>query len=88
MTHRIGFCCKYIDTPEQVNGFKPKDPAKQFNTGTTTIRWLREHKAQAEDKLWSLCKQNLEATFSIVSKVSKYPESLRMMSVGSDLLPA
>ena len=28
---KIGFACKWIDTPEQVNGIKPKDDAKQYN---------------------------------------------------------
>ena len=36
---RIGFACKWIDTPEQMDGIKPKDPAKKYNTGTTTITW-------------------------------------------------
>ena len=34
---KIGFACKWIDHPDQVNGIKPKDDAKQYNTGTTTI---------------------------------------------------
>ena len=35
MIKRIGFACKWIDTPDQVNGIKPKDDAKKYNTGAT-----------------------------------------------------
>jgi hypothetical protein len=41
MTKRIGFACKWIDRPDQVNGIKPRDDAKKYNTGTTTISWLK-----------------------------------------------
>ena len=34
---RIGFACKWIDNPSQVDGIKPTDPAKIYNTGTTTV---------------------------------------------------
>lgn len=87
ITHRIGFCCKYLDNVDQLNGFKPKDPAKELNTGATTVRWLTENKAKAEDKLWDLVKQNLHATYRLVETVSNYPLPLRMMRIGSDLLP-
>ena len=86
-THRIGFCCKWLDTPEQVNGFKPKDSAKMLNTGATTVRWLNENKSKAEDKLWDLVKHNLRSTYDLVQKVSVFPLPLRMMRIGSDLLP-
>lgn len=87
MTHRIGFCCKYLDNVDQLNGYKPTDPAKLLNTGTTTVKWLTENKSKAEDKLWELVRRNLHATYRLVEEVSRYPESLRMMRIGSDLLP-
>lgn len=34
---RFGFCCKWIDNPAQVNGLKPLDEARKYNTGTTTV---------------------------------------------------
>ena len=37
---RIGFACKWIDRPDQVNGIKPNDPAKEYNTRSTTLRSL------------------------------------------------
>ena len=89
MTKRIGFACKWIDHPHQVDGIKPKDDCKQYNTGTTTITWLkRQTRDVAEQKLWDLMVQNLEATRKLVEKVGQLEESLRMVRISSDLLPA
>jgi UV DNA damage repair endonuclease len=86
---RIGFACKWIDHPDQVNGIKPKDDCKQYNTGTTTISWLnRQTKDDAEQKLWDLMVQNLEATKKLVDRVGALDENLRMVRISSDLLPA
>lgn len=89
MTKRIGFCCKWIDRADQVNGLKPKDDAKKYNTGTTTISWLkRQSVTTAEDKLWLLMKDNIESVYQLVKRVSEMPESLRMVRISSDILPA
>jgi UV DNA damage endonuclease len=89
MTKRIGFACKWIDRPDQVDGIKPKDDCKKYNTGTTTISWLnRQDKTVAEEKLWNLMVQNLEATRLLVEKVGGLDENLRMVRISSDLLPA
>ena len=37
--NKIGFACKWIDRPDQVDGISPKDDCKKNNTGTTTITW-------------------------------------------------
>ena len=89
MIKKIGFACKWIDHPHQVDGIKPKDDAKQYNTGTTTISWLnRQTKEVAEQKLWDLMVQNLEATYKLVERVGQLEENLRMVRISSDLLPA
>jgi UV DNA damage endonuclease len=89
MTKRIGFACKWIDHPHQVDGIKPKDDAKQYNTGTTTITWLkRQTRDVAEQKLWDLMVQNLEATRKLIERVGQLEENLRMVRISSDLLPA
>jgi UV DNA damage endonuclease len=86
---KIGFACKWIDHPHQVGGIKPKDDCKQYNTGTTTISWLkRQTRDVAEQKLWDLMVQNLEATRKLVERVGQLEESLRMVRISSDLLPA
>ena len=85
---RIGFACKWIDTPAQVNGIKPKDDAKQYNVGSTTATWLRNNPTLAEQKLWDLMVQNIEAIRKLVEKVSTLDPHLRMVRLGSDILPA
>ena len=89
MTQRIGFCCKWLDGPSQIDGIPQKDTARQYNTGTTTITWLnRQTRAKAEEKLWSLVKDNIEACRQLVKRVAELPENLRMVRLSSDILPA
>ena len=86
---RIGFCCKWIDRPDQTEGIKPTDDAKQYNTGTTTISWLnRQLRDVAEQKLWDLMVGNIEATRRLVERVSTLDPHLRMVRISSDILPA
>ncbi len=89
MIKRIGFACKWIDHPSQVDGIKPTDDCKKYNTGATTISWLnRQTRDVAEQKLWDLMVQNIEATQKLVDKVGTLNEELRMVRISSDLLPA
>ena len=84
----IGFACKWIDYPHQVNGIKPLDECKKYNTGATTVAWLnRQTKPVAEQKLWDLMVQNLAAVQALVDRVGTLNENLRMVRIGSDILP-
>ena len=88
LTPRIGFACKWIDEPGQVDGIKAKDPAKEFNTGTTTVRWLSNQTQEvAEQKLWDLMVGNIESTRKLVERVGTLDEQLRMVRLSSDILP-
>lgn len=88
MTHKIGFACKWIDRPDQVDGVSAKDDAKKYNTGTTTVAWLnRQSKAAAEERLWDLMKANIEATKQLVQRVGTLDPALRMVRLSSDILP-
>jgi UV damage endonuclease UvdE len=85
---RIGFACKWIDHADQVNGIKPKDDAKQYNTGSTTVSWLRRQTRDvAEQKLWDLMVQNIESTRKLIERVGALDDNLRMVRISSDLLP-
>ena len=85
---RIGFACKWIDHPAQVNGIKPKDDCKIYNTGSTTVAWLnRQTRDVAEQKLWDLMKNNIESTRLLVKRVGALDENLRMVRLSSDILP-
>ena len=88
MIKRIGFACKLIDGPSQINGVKQKDNCKQYNTSTTTVAWLnRQSQHIAEEKLWELTKSNIEACRLLVEKVGTFDENLRMVRLSSDILP-
>jgi len=88
MIKRIGFACKWIDFPSQVDGIKPKDDCKKYNTGSTTVAWLnRQTKDVACEKLWSLMEQNIAACHILVERVGALDEDLRMVRLSSDILP-
>ena len=88
MIKRIGFACKWIDGPSQINGIKQTDTAKQYNTSTTTVAWLkRQDRAVAEQKLWDLMVGNLDAVQKLVDRVGELDENRRMVRLSSDILP-
>lgn len=88
MVAKMGFACKWIDHPDQVNGIKPTDDAKKYNTGGTTVAWLsRQTREVAEQKLWDLMVQNTESTYQLVNRVGNLDEHLRMVRISSDILP-
>jgi UV DNA damage repair endonuclease len=88
MAKKIGFACKWIDNPEQINGIKPKDECKKYNTSSTTVSWLnRQSKDVAVEKLWDLMKGNIEACRLLVERVGGLDENLRMVRLSSDILP-
>jgi UV DNA damage endonuclease len=85
---KIGFACKWIDTLDQCDGIKATDPAKQYNLAATTVAWLKRQPAgKADDKMWELIKYNIAATKRLVERVGELDESLRMVRLGSDILP-
>ena len=88
MIKRIGFACKWIDNPSQVDGIKPKDEARAYNTGTTTITWLnKQDKDAAEQRLWDLMVHNIESTKALIQRVGELDDDLRMVRISSDILP-
>ena len=87
MTKSIGFACKWIDRPDQVDGISPKDECKQYNTGGTTVAWLnRQSKQAAEDKLWDLMKGNIESVRKLVERVGGLDNELRMVRLSSGVI--
>jgi len=88
MIKRIGFACKWIDGPSQIDGIKQKDNCKQYNTGSTTVAWLNRQTTEvAEQKLWDLMVGNIEAVRKLVELVGEQDENLRMVRLSSDILP-
>ena len=85
---RIGFACKWIDRTDQVDGIKPKDDAKEYNTRSITVRWLNNQTREvAEQRLWDLMVHNTESTRKLVQRVGGLDAHLRMVRLSSDLLP-
>jgi UV DNA damage repair endonuclease len=88
MTKRIGFACKWIDRPDQVDNIRAKDECKKYNTGSTTVAWLnRQDRDTAEQKLWDLMVQNIESCRLLVDRVGSLEHELRMVRLSSDILP-
>jgi UV DNA damage endonuclease len=82
---RIGFACKW----SELNNKGQVQSTEGLNAGGTTLTWLnRQRKEVAEQKLWDLMVQNLEATRKLVNRVGQLDETLRMVRIGSDVLPA
>ncbi len=88
MTKRIGFACKWIDSPDQVNGIKPTDDCRKYNTGVTTVAWLnRQTREVAEQRLWDLMINNINSIKLLVERVGSLDAHLRMVRISSDILP-
>jgi UV DNA damage repair endonuclease len=80
-TKRIGFCCKWLDERGTTDD-------KTMNTRATTVAWLkRQTKAEAEQRLWDIMQHNTAATLNLVNRVGEMDGHLRMVRLGSDLLP-
>jgi UV DNA damage repair endonuclease len=85
---KIGFACKWIDHAGQTDGIGPKDDCKKYNTGSTTVAWLKRQSQQAaEEKLWDLMKSNIESVRLLVERVGNLDDNLRMVRISSDILP-
>lgn len=81
---RIGFCCKWSEYDSK--GKIASVP--ELNPMGTTVAWLNRQTEQvAEDKLWEIVKHNIESARKLVERVGALPHELRMVRLGSDLLP-
>jgi UV DNA damage endonuclease len=80
-TKRIGFACKFVHKTA-----KGAESIPELNTRGTTMRWLREHQQQAEDKQWELMRHNIESLRLLVQRVGSLDPQLRMVRLSSDIL--
>ena len=88
MVKRIGFACKWINDPSEVNGMKINAQDRELNTGSTTVAWLKRQTADvAEQRLWDLMVKNIESVRKLVERVGTLDDELRMVRIGSDVLP-
>ena len=87
MNKRIGFACKYMHPDQNLKPKILKEHEQPLNCRATTVRWLNEHKSEAEDRLWELMQHNIQSVYNLVEYVSKQPEALRMVRISSPVLP-
>jgi len=83
---RVGFCCKWINDPSEVAGLKPSSVDRDLNGRSTTMRWLREHKVEAEQRQWDIMNHNARAALLLVERVASLPANRRMVRLGSEML--
>ena len=86
MIKRIGFACKWINDPSEVGGMKVNAADRDLNGRSTTMRWLREHPAEAEQRQWDIMNHNAAAALKLVERVGSLEPHLRMVRLGSEML--
>jgi UV DNA damage repair endonuclease len=86
MSGKVGFCCKWINDPSEVAGMKVSAVDRDLNGRSTTMRWLREHKSEAEQRQWDIMNHNARAALLLVERVASLPEHRRMVRLGSEML--
>lgn len=86
---RIGFACKYFHPDRSLKKKLLEEIERPLNSRTTTITWLnRQTKDVAEERLWDIMVHNIQAMQRLVTYVGNLPNDLRMVRIGSDILPA
>jgi UV DNA damage repair endonuclease len=86
MKKRIGFACKWINDPSEVGGMKVNAADRDLNGRSTTMRWLREHPAEAEQRQWDIMNHNAAAAVRLIERVGSLEPDLRMVRLGSEML--
>ena len=84
---KIGFACKYVHPQRDLKPKQLKEIEQPLNCRATTVRWLNEHKQDAEDKLWELMQHNIESIYELIGYVSTLHNELRMIRISSPILP-
>ena len=85
---RIGFACKYMH-PDQTQKKKLLEEIQRpLNTRSTTVQWLnRQTREVAEERLWDIMVHNIQSYWNLINYVGGLPNELRMVRLGSDVLP-
>ena len=83
---RIGFCCKWLNDPSECGGMKVNAKDRDLNGRSTTMRWLREHAGEAEQRQWDIMNHNARAALLMIERVATLPPGRRMVRLGSEML--
>jgi UV DNA damage repair endonuclease len=83
---RLGFACKWLNNPSECGGMKVNAVDRDLNGRSTTMRWLREHPAEAEQRQWDIMNHNTAAAVRMIERVATLPAARRMVRLGSEML--
>ena len=87
--HRIGFACKYWHPDRSLKKKLLEEIERPLNERTTTITWLnRQTREVAEQRLWDIMVHNIQSFERLIKYVGGLPNELRMVRLGSSILPA
>jgi UV DNA damage repair endonuclease len=85
---RIGFACKYMYPNQTLKKRLLEDYQQPLNTRCTTVAWLnRQTREDAEQRLWDIMVHNIQSYYNLIKYVGSLPNELRMVRLGSDVLP-
>ena len=85
---RIGFACKYLHHDQSQKKKLLEEIQRPLNTRSTTVAWLnRQTKEVAEERLWDIMVHNIQSFKNLIEYVGGLPNELRMVRLGSDVLP-
>jgi UV DNA damage repair endonuclease len=59
---------------------------RDLNGRSTTMRWLREHPEEAEQRQWDIMNHNAAAALRMVERVGSLPKHKHMVRLGSEML--
>jgi UV DNA damage endonuclease len=86
MIQRFGFCCKWLNDESEFGGMKVNAKDRDLNGRSTTMRWLREHQEEAEQRQWDIMTHNTTAARRLIERVGTLPPERRMVRLGSEML--
>ena len=85
---RIGFACKYMYPDQSMKKKLLEEIQRPLNTRSTTVQWLnRQTREVAEERLWDIMVHNIASYKRLIEYVGSLPPILRMVRLGSDVLP-
>ena len=88
MTKRIGFACKYMHSDQTQKKKLLEEIQRPLNTRSTTVQWLNRQTVEvAEQRLWDIMVHNIASYMRLIRYVGGLPNELRMVRLGSDVLP-
>ena len=88
MTKRIGFACKFMHDDQTQKKKLLEEIQRPLNTRSTTVQWLNRQTVDvAEERLWDIMVHNIASYKRLIEYVGSLPPELRMVRLGSDVLP-